>query len=72
MASSHACGLVKNRAPFHLAALFQVFHDHGVRVQKSGGRVHQEIARHGGLSKNRAPYLTVCYCLIFSLAFNTY
>ena len=26
-----ASGLAKNRAPFHLAALFQVFQDHGIQ-----------------------------------------
>ena len=26
-------------------------------LQQAGGRVHQGIARHGGLAKNRAPYL---------------
>ena len=32
--------------------LFQVFHDYGVGVQQSGGRVHQGIVRHGGLAKD--------------------
>ena len=45
---THSCGLAKNGAAFHLSALFQVFHDHGVGVQQSGGRVHQGTARHGG------------------------
>ena len=27
----HAGGLAKNRAPFHLVALFQVFQDHGIQ-----------------------------------------
>ena len=55
MAHSHACGLAKNRAPFHLAALFQMGQPPG--LQQAGGRVHQGIPRHGGLAKNRAPYL---------------
>ena len=54
---SHACGLAKNRAPFHpsAAALFQMGQPPG--LQQAGGRVHQGIPRHGGLAKNRAPYL---------------
>ena len=28
---AHASGRAKNRAPFHLAALFQVFQDHGIQ-----------------------------------------
>ena len=51
---AHASGRTKNRAPFHLA-LFQVSHDHG--IQQARGRVHQRIARHGGLAKDRAPDL---------------
>ena len=27
----HAGGLAKNRAPFHLVTLFQVFQDHGIQ-----------------------------------------
>ena len=54
MAHSHACGLAKNLAPFHLAAWFQMGQHPG--LQKAGGRVHQGIARLGGLAKNRSPY----------------
>ena len=51
---SHAGGLAKNRAPFHLAtlALNQL-----PGLQQAGGRVHQGIARHGRLAKDRAPHL---------------
>ena len=51
---SHARGLAKNRAPFHLATLALI---QPPGVQQAGGRVHQGIARHSGLAKNRAPYL---------------
>ena len=51
----HAGGLAKNRAPFHLVALFQVFQDHG--IQQARRRVHQGIARHGRLAKDRPPHL---------------
>ena len=51
---SHAGGLAKNRAPFHLATLALI---QPPGVQQAGGRVHQGIARHSGLAKNRAPYL---------------
>ena len=54
-AHSHECGLAKNRAPFHLAVLFQMGQHPG--LQQVGGRVHQGIALHGGLAKNRSPYL---------------
>ena len=57
MTHSYACGLAKNRAPFHpsVAALFQMGQPPG--LQQAGGRVHQGIARHGGLARNSAPYL---------------
>ena len=50
----HAGGLAKNGAPFHLAtlALNQL-----PGLQQAGGRVHQGIARHGRLAKDRAPHL---------------
>ena len=54
-AHSHACGLAKNRALFHIAALFQMGQHPG--LQQTRGRVHLGIARHGGLAKNRSPYL---------------
>ena len=54
---THSCGLAKNGAPSHLSALFQVFHDHGVGVQQSGGRVHQGRARHGGLAEDGPTHL---------------
>ena len=51
---THAGGLAKDRAPFHLAALFQVFQDHGIDTRR---RVHQRITRHGRLAKDRASHL---------------
>ena len=51
---SHTGGLAKNRTPFHLATL-ELTQPPG--VQQAGGRVHQGIARHGRLAKDRAPYL---------------
>ena len=51
---AHASGQAKNRAPFHLAALAL---RHSPGFQYAGGGVHQGIARHGGLAKDRAPYL---------------
>ena len=50
----HAGGLAKNRAPFHLATLALI---QPPGLQQAGGRVHQGIARHGRLAKNRAPHL---------------
>ena len=51
---AHASGRAKNRAPFLLAtlALNQL-----PGLQQAGGRVHQGIARHGRLAKDRAPHL---------------
>ena len=54
MTHSHAGGLAKNRALFHLATLALI---QPPGVQQAGGRVHQGIARHGRLAKDRAPYL---------------
>ena len=51
---SHAGGLARNRAPFHLATLALI---QPAGLQRAGGRVHQLIARHGRLAKDRAPYL---------------
>ena len=51
---AHASGRAKNRAPFHLATLALI---QPPGVQQAGGRVHQGIARHGRLAKDRAPYL---------------
>ena len=53
----HAGRLAKNRAPFHpsAAAWFQAFQDHG--VHQTRGRVHQGVARQGGLAKEGAPHL---------------
>ena len=51
---SHTGGLAKNRTPFHLATLALI---QPPGVQQAGGRVHQGIARHGRLAKNRAPHL---------------
>ena len=51
---SHTGGLAKNRTPFHLATLALI---QPPGVQQAGGRVHQGIARHGRLAKDRAPYL---------------
>ena len=51
---AHASGRAKNRAPFHLATLALI---QPPGVQQGGGRVHQGIARHGRLAKNRAPHL---------------
>ena len=50
----HASGRAKNRTPFHLATLALI---QPPGLQQAGGRVHQGIARHGRLAKNRAPYL---------------
>ena len=50
----HACRLAKNRAPFHLSA-FALSQPPG--LQQARGRVHQGIARHGGLAKDGAPHL---------------
>ena len=51
---AHASGRAKNRAPFHLATLALI---QPPGVQQAGGRVHQGIARHGRLAKDRAPHL---------------
>ena len=51
---AHASGRAKNRAPFHLASLALI---QPPGVQQAGGRVHQGIARHGRLAKDRAPHL---------------
>ena len=51
---SRVGGLDKNRTPFHLASLALI---QPPGVQQPGGRVHQGIARHGRLAKNRAPHL---------------
>ena len=50
----HAGGLAKNRTPFHLATLALI---QPPGLQQAGGRVHQGIARHGRLAKDRAPHL---------------
>ena len=50
----HAGGLAKNRAPFHLAAMALI---QPPGVQQAGGGVHQGIARHGRLAKDRPPHL---------------
>ena len=55
MEHSHACGLAKTSVPFHRAGLFQMGQPPG--LQQAGGRVHQGIARHSGLAKNRSPCL---------------
>ena len=52
-AHAHASGRTKNRAPFHLVMLSS----HPPGLQQTGGRVHQGIARHGRLAKDRAPHL---------------
>ena len=61
---AHASGRTKNRAPFHLFFFFFApFHlatsalIQTPGVQQAGGRVHQGIARHSRLAKNRAPHL---------------
>ena len=51
---AHASGRAKNRAPFHLATLVL---NQLPGLQQAGGRVHQGIARHGRLAKDRAPHL---------------
>ena len=51
---AHASGSAKNRAPFHLATMALI---QPPGVQQAGGRVHQGIARHGRLAKDRAPHL---------------
>ena len=51
---AHVSGRAKNRTPFHLATLALI---QPPGLQQAGGRVHQGIARHGRLAKNRAPYL---------------
>ena len=51
---AHASGRAKNRTPFHLAALAL---SPPPGFQQARGRLHQGIARHGGLAKDRAPYL---------------
>ena len=51
---AHAGGRAKNRAPFHLAALAL---SQPPGLQQAGGGVHQGIACHGGLAKDRPPDL---------------
>ena len=51
---AHVSGRAKNRTPFHLATLALI---QPPGLQQAGGRVHQGIARHGRLAKNRAPHL---------------
>ena len=46
--------LAKNRPPFHFATLVL---NQLPGLQQAGGRVHQGIARHGRLAKDRAPHL---------------
>ena len=53
-AHAHASGRAKNRAPFH--ATQGLLHPPGFGVD-SMRRVHQGIARHGRLAKDRAPHL---------------
>ena len=54
MTHAHASGRAKNRAPFHLATLVL---NQLPGFQQAGGCVHQGIARHGRLAKDRAPHL---------------
>ena len=54
MTHAHASGRAKDRAPFHAAQ--GLLHPPGCGVDPMR-RIHQGIARHGRLAKNRAPYL---------------
>ena len=54
MTHAHASGRAKNRAPFHAAQ--GLLHSPGFGVDPMR-RIHQGIARHGRLAKDRPPYL---------------